>query len=111
MSTKPLPSQARTANVSGNAHCRWCANSSFVAVRHQAHPFAEDMGPCPYCEKGALVEFGETGQKRWPKGFWEGRTAELEPLEAPLSHPLPPAENGKRLRELGKRLGALTGDV
>lgn len=100
--TKTIPAEARTKNVSSTASCRWCADAGVVVVAAQKPPYGDDTGPCPYCEHGAEIEFGETGQKRWPGGFWVRYGAtKLEPLyEVPGGRRLPDEENHRRWREL-----------
>lgn len=75
----------RIANRSGHRHCKWCCDDGWVSARIRypvrmvdgvetraiEHPI-DEMGPCPACEKGFAIEFGQAGSKLWPGGFWKG---------------------------------------
>lgn len=65
----------RVANVSSKAHCEWCCDDGYVLVGYNRLG-TDEMGPCPYCEKGFAIEFPEKPRVGpWGiEGYWRGRS-------------------------------------
>lgn len=62
-------------NVTGSRHCAYCRDDGLVVVNERADG-AEEMGPCPHCERGHLLEFPEGKPGPWGQaGYWKGRDA------------------------------------
>ena len=90
--------------------CRYCDDGWVVVTRRGD---ADEMGPCPKCPAGKLIEFpmpddkGRTRLGPWGiGGFWQGRT-ELEVQLRPVhteTKPLPFSENARRGKELLERM-------
>lgn len=110
---KTLGKDERTANITDRECCRYCADDGLVVVQTRG-PF-EEMGPCPFCQQGYLLEFGDPGQsskREWPNGFWQGRPPTgIVPLEEEGSRPLSQEENARRMRELMARMVGVTVDM
>lgn len=62
----------RIPNETGGEHCEWCCDDGMVPVAVRP-PGIDEYGPCPACEKGHRYEFGPSGSKLWPRGYWQGR--------------------------------------
>jgi hypothetical protein len=130
---KPLPDGTRTRNVTLSKTlretCQRCDDTGYVVVQTRpAEPYVlggnrvepaegacyDEMGPCPFCEKGAAEEFPDESKQNKAKpitspwdageGFWQGRA----PTDIPSrgsNEPLPLEENKRRLAELQERMG------
>ena len=97
--------------------CRYCDDGWVVVTRRGEF---EEMGPCPKCPAGKLIEFpmpdakGRTVMGPWGVGgYWQGRS-ELEVQLSPRhteTKPLPHSENARRMKELMERLRAVGKDI
>ena len=97
--------------------CRYCVDGWLVVTRRGEF---EEMGPCPKCPAGKLVEFpmpdakGGTRLGPWGiGGFWQGRESlqvQLRPIHEDTK-PLPHSENARRMRELLERMGDVGKEV
>lgn len=97
---KTLDKAQRIPNMTGNDRCRWCLDDGLVVAQTRG-PY-DEMGPCPFCQKGYLLEFGDGSQKKlqWPDGFWQGRPPTgIVPLDSGQP-PLSREENARRMRAL-----------
>ena len=117
---RQLPFEARVKNHRekglARERCRHCADEGQIVaslrpvqatvvvgsrlVASPAGAMIEEMGPCPFCQQGHLVEFPASGKPGpWgADGFW-GPRQEAD-LPAPLGNelPLPAAENARRIQ-------------
>lgn len=88
--------------------CVFCLGDGLVVVGTHKHAGAmyEEMGPCPGCEKGHRLEFGEGDARhpgRWGEaGFWQGRPHNLVPQTKVW---LSKAENARRAKDLMATVG------
>ena len=116
---------SRLENVTASCRCAYCSNSGLVVVDSGDLPltdeerkvrgprrtvYAEAYGPCPYCERGYLIEFPVPDPSNYHKegawgtdGYWRGRPANLTPVDTG-EKPLPPDENLRRARKLAAEL-------
>ncbi len=109
---KTIPSSARTQNVAGIEYCRYCDGGWVVWDAGDppgAYPcYGESFAPCPFCEKGHLVEFPVAKEENKPPpkppwgraGFWSRHDADMLEPRPRASAPLPPDESRTRLAEL-----------
>lgn len=90
--------------------CDACQNTSFVMVSEGdtigGVRYAELTAPCPSCERGAAVEFGESGKERWPDGYWQGRPIPYVPMPA-TGRSLSKAESRELSEEYRARLNGV----
>lgn len=120
--------EQRTKNISRKEPCRYCDDTGYVVAQTRIDTWArpvkgtkeikttsaevEEMGPCPFCERGFFEEFGdpEHQQKAPPvkppwgeEGFWKGRdVSDLRPRE--VGRVLSREENAAKARELLDRI-------
>lgn len=69
--------------------CAYCLGDGWVVVklRPEGSGFAEELGPCCYCDTGKLLEFPAPDAKGNSKvgpwgagGYWQGRPVDLSPI-------------------------------
>lgn len=68
----------RANNRPGKERCHKCQNTGFVLLIEEREEAGVAYGnltaPCPGCALGFAIEFGETGERRWPGGYWKGQS-------------------------------------
>jgi hypothetical protein len=67
-------SGTRITNGTGTTHCPYCCDEGWVLVGF-SRGSADQMGPCPRCERGYAIEFPKSGKGPWgSEGYWRGRS-------------------------------------
>lgn len=93
-------SRIRIRNITGVSRCGHCDNGlAIVSRRKVRHVLVDEHGPCPWCEKGARIEFPEKIKPHWgADGYWRGAPPEVHPQPKDDGVTLSFAENQLRWR-------------
>lgn len=113
-----LPAEARIRNVTSKDTCGYCLNDGLVVTstrpsKNPESPF-EQMGPCPYCERGFAHEFPNETKGPWvgrpgvwgEDGYWSSRRPEEAAaiVKQDGGQPLSALANRERVVELTEDL-------